>query len=171
MAELSACLIWARTSIGTVGPQSRERKWPSGARPTSLPFPLLVSGVLLVVAGLVVAVLHAAGVLGAGNGATLEGSTGPGPSTLSPAGSPRSTIVALRPGTAWDWQLVGTPTTANLERSTSPNKMIDLDLFDSVGSTLVRIRQHRSGDCCSPREAPTWSAPLGPSQPPPVCSA
>lgn len=51
------------------------------------------------------------------------------------------TVKRFVPGTAWDWQLAITPTSVNLDRSSNPNKMINIDLFDNSAATIAALKR------------------------------
>lgn len=50
-------------------------------------------------------------------------------------------IKQVKPGVRWDWIISGTPSTKNLDASSSTNKLIDIDLENTSASTIANFKQ------------------------------
>lgn len=64
------------------------------------------------------------------------------------ADEPTSQIEPVTPGTSWDWIIGGTPTTANLDTSNNPKKLIDIDLEDNSAQTIANFKQQGIAVIC-----------------------
>lgn len=58
----------------------------------------------------------------------------------TPAPAPSTSIKQFVPGTSWDWIISTTPTSANLDKSSNPRKMIDIDLENNTASTISSFK-------------------------------
>ncbi len=62
--------------------------------------------------------------------------------------TPVSSVLPVTPNTAWDWILTGTPTTANLDKSTRTKKLIDIDLEDNTATTISALKSKNIAVIC-----------------------
>jgi hypothetical protein len=82
--------------------------------------------------------LAALGLLGLAGAACAGSDAGAG--TVAPTTTTTKTIVALTPGTSWQWQLGGgTVDETVLDSVDNPKKMYDIDLFTTDAATIGRL--------------------------------